>query len=87
MAVLTSADSIKLGSTVVDKVYMGSTQVWTSVDSDAAAFLTASGITDSTQSGAVNRLVLDLKAASIWTKMAAIYPLVGGTAAKHKWNL
>jgi hypothetical protein len=36
---------------------------------------------------AVNQLVLDLKAASIWTKMKAIYPMVGGTAALHKWNL
>jgi hypothetical protein len=36
---------------------------------------------------AVNQLVLDLKAASIWTKMKAIYPFVGGTASLHKWNL
>ena len=29
----------------------------------------------------------DLKAASIWTKMQALYPFVGGTATTHKWNL
>jgi hypothetical protein len=56
-------------------------------DSDAQAFFTASGLTGATNLNAVNQLVLDLKAASIWTKMKAIYPFVGGTAALHKWNL
>lgn len=56
-------------------------------DADAQAFLTAAGITDATQQGAVNQLVLDLKASSIWTKFYAIYPFVGGTATTHKWNL
>jgi hypothetical protein len=31
--------------------------------------------------------VLDLKGYSIWTKFNAIYPIVGGSAASHKWNL
>jgi hypothetical protein len=31
--------------------------------------------------------VLELKNAGIWSKMKAIYPFVGGTAATHKWNL
>lgn len=57
------------------------------VDADASAFFTAAGITDATQKTAVNQLVVDLKAASIWTKMYLIYPFVGGTAAAHKWNL
>jgi hypothetical protein len=56
-------------------------------DTDAQAFITAAGITDGTQQSAVNQLVLDLKSANIWTKMKAIYPIVGGTAATHKWNL
>ena len=56
-------------------------------DPDAQAFFTASGLTGATNLNAVNQLVLDLKAASIWTKMKAIYPMVGGTAALHKWNL
>ena len=56
-------------------------------DPDAQAFFTASGLTGATNLNAVNQLVLDLKAASIWTKMKAIYPFVGGTAALHKWNL
>jgi hypothetical protein len=56
-------------------------------DPDAQAYFTATGLTGATNLNAVNQLVLDLKAASIWTKMKAIYPLVGGTAALHKWNL
>jgi hypothetical protein len=58
-----------------------------SYDTDAQAFFTAAGITDSTQKSAVNQLVLDFKSASIWTKMIAIYPFVGGTATTHKYNL
>jgi hypothetical protein len=56
-------------------------------DTDAQAFITAASITDGTQQSAVNQLVLDLKSANIWTKMKALYPIVGGTAATHKWNL
>lgn len=58
-----------------------------SIDADAQAFITAAGITDSTQKSAINQLVLDLKSANIWTKMKAIYPFVGGTATTHKFNL
>lgn len=56
-------------------------------DADAEAFFTAATITDTTQKDATNQLVIDLKAASIWTKMKAIYPFVGGTAITHKFNL
>jgi hypothetical protein len=56
-------------------------------DVDAQAFITAASITDLTQQEAVNQLVLDLKDASIWTKMKRIYPMVGGTADKHKYDL
>ena len=56
-------------------------------DPDAQAFIDAAVITDSTQQSAINTLVLDLKAANIWTKMKAVYPFVGGTATTHKWNL
>jgi hypothetical protein len=58
-----------------------------SLDPDAQAFLTAAAITDPTISGAINTLVVQIKSAGIWTKMKAIYPLVGGTASTHKWNL
>lgn len=56
-------------------------------DRDAQTFITAVGITDATQKSAINTLVLDLKGYSIWTKMKALYPFVGGTATTHKWNL
>jgi len=57
------------------------------VDGDAAAFITAASITDATQKSAINTLVSDLKTNSLWTKMRAIYPFVGGSAASHKYNL
>jgi len=56
-------------------------------DADAVAFFTAASITDTTQKNAVNQLVLDLKSASIWTKMKALYPVVGGVASSHAVNL
>jgi hypothetical protein len=57
------------------------------VDPDAQAFITAASITDPTQQSAINQLVLDLKGYSIWTKMKALYPFIGGTASAHKFNL
>ena len=56
-------------------------------DADAQAFITAAGITDTTQQSAINTLVTNLKSYGIWTKMKAIYPFVGGTANAHKFNL
>ncbi len=56
-------------------------------DADAQAFITAAAITDNTQKNAINNLVINLKAAGIWSKMKAVYPFVGGTASSHKWNL
>lgn len=57
------------------------------LDPDAQAFITAASITDPTQQSAVNQLVIDLKGYSLWTKMKAVYPFVGGSASAHKWNL
>jgi hypothetical protein len=57
------------------------------VDPDAQAFITAAAITDPTQQAAINTLVLDLKGYSIWTKMKALYPFVGGTATSNSYNL
>jgi len=57
------------------------------VDPDAQAFITAASITDPTQQGAINQLVLDLKGYSIWTKFKAIYPICGGSASSHAVNL
>jgi hypothetical protein len=57
------------------------------IDPDAQAFITAASITDPTQQSAINQLVVDLKGYSIWSKMKALYPFVGGTASTHKYNL
>lgn len=57
------------------------------LDPDAIAFLTAAGITNATITLAIDTLVKDLKSYSLWTKMKAIYPFVGGTATTHKFNL
>ena len=56
-------------------------------DPDAQAFITAASITDPTQQSAINQLVVDLKGYSIWTKFDALWPMVGGTATKHSYNL
>jgi len=51
------------------------------------AFLIATGITDATITSAINTLYADLVTYGIWNKMKAIYPIVGGTAVTHKFNL
>lgn len=56
-------------------------------DSDAEAFIVATGITDGTQKDAICNLVQDLKDSSLWSSLLAIYPFVGGTATTHKFNL
>ena len=63
------------------------TQVVNAVDVDALAFISAAAITDLTQASAIATLVNDLKTYGLWTKMKALYPMVGGTATSHKFNL
>jgi hypothetical protein len=62
-------------------------QASSALDADAQAFITTASITDSTQQSAINQLVLDLKSYSIWSKLEAIYPYVGGNATSHSYNL
>jgi hypothetical protein len=57
------------------------------LDPDAQAFITAAAITDPTQQAVINTLVVDLKGYSIWTKMKALYPFVGGTSTSNSYNL
>lgn len=56
-------------------------------DTDAQAFFTAANITDTTQQNAVNTFVVAAKANGYWTKLKALYPMVGATATKHSYNL
>lgn len=56
------------------------------LDSNAEAFISASGITSSIHTQAANRFILDWKKAGLWVKTHALYLFLGGTADRHKWN-
>ena len=51
-----------------------------------AAFAAATGITDTTILNALNTFDTGLISNGLDTKMKALYPFVGGTAATHKYN-
>jgi hypothetical protein len=55
-------------------------------DPDAGAFINATGI-GGIEAVAVNNLVNELKSSGLWSLMFAIYPMVGGTAFTHQFNL
>jgi hypothetical protein len=50
------------------------------------AWIAATGETDLTILGALNTLESDLTTYGLTSKMKALYPFVGGTATKHKFN-
>lgn len=56
-------------------------------DADAQKFIDSAGITDPTQQSALCTLVKELKDSSLWSSFKAIWPMIGGTASSHKWNL
>ena len=60
-------------------------------DPDSQAFFdrvtTAGGTLSTTEQDAVNTLVVQMKADGIWSKMKAIYPMVGASAAACAQNL
>lgn len=56
-------------------------------DADAQAFVTNAGIVDQVEANAVNNLVIGLKADGLWSKMKALYPMVGGSSSTMKYNL
>ena len=59
-------------------------------DADAAAYLeavvSAGGSVDATMSAATDTLFTSLKSNGIYSKIKAMYPVLGGTAASHKFN-
>jgi hypothetical protein len=71
----------------------GTTRAWgvidVTVDSDpdADAYITAAGITDTDQILVANMLVTGWKSIGIWNTTLAMYPILGGTASSHKFNL
>jgi len=50
------------------------------------AWIAATGETDSTIISALTTLEADLTTYGLLSKMKALYPMVGGTASKHKFN-
>lgn len=64
-------------------------KMWYAVkpDPDVVAFLDATGITDAVIEVAIDHLVRGLKSADLWTKVRALYPMVGGTSNTCKYNL
>ncbi|MGA1049841.1 MAG: hypothetical protein ACO3UU_17700, partial [Minisyncoccia bacterium] len=59
----------------------------TAYNNETNAYLYSTQITDTTTQVATNTLVNDLKAAGVWTKMKAEYPMAGSTATTQKYNL
>jgi hypothetical protein len=54
-------------------------------DTDANAYISAATLIGAEQESAY-QLITDLKTAGLWTKIQALYPFKGTTAAQHKWN-
>ncbi len=88
LAGLTGADVGGHGRIVIRWAYRHTLPV-TSIpaDAEASAFITATSISSASEITAIQRLVYDLKQAGLWSKFQAIYPMVGGTEARHKLNL
>jgi hypothetical protein len=81
-----------LGENLIKYVALGDTLVATNpftfagVDPDAQAFIDVTGISGANAT-AINNLVVSLKNQNLWVDMVAIYPMIGGTATTHKYNL
>ncbi len=87
-SVLTLADNLVASVTGAATVTNASLTV---PDADATAFIsrvtTAGGSLTTTEQTAIRTLVEDLKSNGTWTKMKAIYPMVGASAASCAQNL
>lgn len=73
--------------TLAGNLMVGDSGRFGGFDANAQAFIIAANITNATQQNAINTLVVSLKNAGLWTKLVAIYPMVGGTASSNKFNL
>lgn len=58
-----------------------------SLDPDALAFINAAGLVSPVHVSAIDNLVKGLKINGTWSKYIALYPLIGGTAFSHSFNL
>lgn len=57
------------------------------LDATAAALITAASIVDTTQIAAANFEMYTMKAGGVTSGYVGLYPIIGGTGAKHKWNM
>lgn len=81
--------AIYLGSIPINESRLGSiivTDFQQAFDSDAQAFINATGISGN-NAIAINNLVVSLKSNDLWNGFDAIYPMVGGTSTTCKFNL
>lgn len=74
-------------SQYVDEVITITPASTSGFDTDAAAAVTAMGLTNQTHANAVNTLITSLKSNSLWTISPAIYTIVGGNRKANKINL
>jgi len=83
-------DKLYAGQLPTQLGIIGSEEVF-DTDSDALAFFdrvtAAGGTLSATEKTAIETLVLQMKADGIWTKMKALYPMVGASAAACAQNL
>ena len=81
-------DKLIQGQTPTQLGAIGSQNIF---DADALAYFervtVAGGTLSVVEQNAVSSLVLDIKALNIWTKIKALYPLVGASAAACAQNL
>jgi hypothetical protein len=86
-----STNSYLVTGLTANTTYYYRVRASTDPDADAQAYFdrvtTAGGTLTTTEKTAVNQLVIDLKANSLWTPMKAIYPMVGSSAAACAQNL
>lgn len=82
------SDKLFEGELATQLGLIGTTSVY---DLDSIAFFdrvtVAGGTLLETEKSAINQLVLNLKSYSLWSKMKAIYPMVGASAAACSQNL
>lgn len=57
------------------------------IDSDTRKFIFAGAITNFAQIMSADHIVKGFKANAIWNYTTCIYPIIGGTAFAHKYNL
>lgn len=82
--------SLKIGSTDISEVRIGSVLVWSAFtyDADALAYINANtAITLDADKLAINSFFVGLKSDGIYTKIKAMYLPKWGAAANDKWNL